>query len=302
MTHELQSTLAASGINWPSLRNHIRCMAHILQRAVVAFVRSLSVKGRTKSWAAHERDQQFGENESIDIGKSQRLRKVGNSRINKVSAMRSGLAKIIEKVRISWYFESAEADHHKAENACCINYPNTWSRKPVNWLSKRQSPHCSTCNYRCEVTLVLYSGVARARLLLTGIHPQVSSEPKTCWISATIHNSGWMDDGQVRHGSIAVNSILDPLDFEEEYSHIASCYHCIQWHVRSHGWRDASIGQGEDSMEGTLVLRCEVNSTEALQILGQSDSNDGHGSDFRAHPWSCYEVGIVSKVRHGNGY
>ena len=81
--------------------NHIPCMAHIIQLASGAFMSSLSVKGRTKSWEAHERDQQFGENESIDIGKSQRLRKEGNARINKVSAMKPGLAKIIAKVRIS---------------------------------------------------------------------------------------------------------------------------------------------------------------------------------------------------------
>jgi hypothetical protein len=62
---------------------------------------SLGVKDRTKSWEAHERDQQFGENQRIDIGQSQRLRKEGNARINKVSAIRPGLAKIIEKVRIS---------------------------------------------------------------------------------------------------------------------------------------------------------------------------------------------------------
>jgi hypothetical protein len=62
---------------------------------------SLSVKGHTKSSEAHERDQQFGENESIDIGKSQRLRKEGNARINNMSAMKPGLAKIFEKVRIS---------------------------------------------------------------------------------------------------------------------------------------------------------------------------------------------------------
>jgi len=62
---------------------------------------SLGVKGHTESWEAHERNQQIGENESIDIEKSQRLRKEGNARINKVSAMRPGLAKIIEKVRIS---------------------------------------------------------------------------------------------------------------------------------------------------------------------------------------------------------
>jgi len=101
MTRELQSTLEASGIEWPALRNHIPCMAHVIQLALGAFMSSLGVKGRTKSWEAHERDQQFGENESIDIGKSQRLRKEGNARINKVSAMKPGLAKIIEKVRIS---------------------------------------------------------------------------------------------------------------------------------------------------------------------------------------------------------
>jgi hypothetical protein len=49
----------------------------------------------------HEHDQQFGENESMDIGKSQRLRKEGNARINTVSAMRPGLAQIIKKVCIS---------------------------------------------------------------------------------------------------------------------------------------------------------------------------------------------------------
>ena len=76
-------------------------MAHVIQLALSAFINSLGVKGRTKSWEAYEHDRQFGENESIDIGNSQRLRKEGNPRINKLSAMRPGLAKIIEKVRIS---------------------------------------------------------------------------------------------------------------------------------------------------------------------------------------------------------
>jgi hypothetical protein len=101
MTRELQSPLEASGIEWPALRNHIPCMAYVIQLAVGAFMSSLGVQGWTKSWEAHERDQQFEENASIDIGKSQRLRKEGNARINKMSAMKPGLAKIIEKVRIS---------------------------------------------------------------------------------------------------------------------------------------------------------------------------------------------------------
>jgi len=101
MTRELQSTLEGSVISWSALRNHIPCMAQVILLALGAFMSSLSVKGHTKSWEAHERGEEVGENESIDIGKTQRLRKEGNARINMVSAMRPGLAKIIEKVRIS---------------------------------------------------------------------------------------------------------------------------------------------------------------------------------------------------------
>jgi len=101
MTHELQLTLEASAIQWPALRNHIPCMAHVIQLALGAFLSYRGVKGCTKSWQALEGDQQFGENESIDIGKGQRLRNEGNARINKVMAMKPGLAKIIEKVCIS---------------------------------------------------------------------------------------------------------------------------------------------------------------------------------------------------------
>jgi hypothetical protein len=48
-------------------------MGHIMQLALCAFMSSLGVQGRTKFWEAHEHDQQYGENDSIDIGKSQRL-------------------------------------------------------------------------------------------------------------------------------------------------------------------------------------------------------------------------------------
>jgi len=190
MTSELQSTLESSGIKWPGLRNHIPCMARVIPLALGAFMSSLGVKGCTKSWEAHERDQQFEKNQSIDIGKSQRLRKVGNARINKVSAMRPGLGKIIEIVRISRYFECPEADLHIAENACCINYANTWSPKRVYWLSKSQSLLWSTSDYGCEDTFELCTGVARERLPFTGIHTWVASAPKVQWIPASIHNSG----------------------------------------------------------------------------------------------------------------
>jgi len=224
MTRELQSTLEASGIEWPVLRNHIPCMAHIIQLALGAFMSSLGVKGRTKSWEAHERDQQFGENESIDIGKGQRLRKEGNARINKVLAMRPGLARIIEKVCISWDFESPETDLHIAENCWCINYAETWSPKRVHWLSKSQCPHCCNSDYGWEDTLELYSGVARAHLLITGINMPVAWKPKIFWIPATIHNSGWMDDCEVCHGNIEAISKLDPLDVER---HTVTLHHVI---------------------------------------------------------------------------
>jgi hypothetical protein len=64
-----------------------------------------------------------------------------------VSAMRPGLAKIIEKVCISWHFESPETDLHIAENACCIDHADTWSSKRVDWVSKSQSPRCGTSDY-----------------------------------------------------------------------------------------------------------------------------------------------------------
>ena len=89
-------------------------------------------KGRTKSWEAHERDQQLGENESIVIRKSYRHRKEGNARINKMSAMRPGSAKINGKVHISRYFESPETDLYIAENAWGIDYAETWSSKRVH--------------------------------------------------------------------------------------------------------------------------------------------------------------------------
>jgi len=293
MTRELQSTLEASGIEWPALRNHIPCMGHVIHLALGAFTSSLGLKGRTKSWKAHERGQQFWENETIDIGKSQSLRKEGNARMNKVSAMKQGFGKTIEKLRISWYFEIHDAELHIAANACCIKYADTWSPKRVHGLSKSHSPHCGTSYYGCEDMLELYTGVAGARLPLTGIHPQVASKAKIHWISAIIHHSGWMDVCQVCHGSVQAISILDPLDVEEAYSHIASRCHSVQRHIRSHGWRDAGFGQEEDSMEGTLVLRCEFSSAEALQILRWCDTNDRHDSDFRIYPWSVLEVAIV---------
>jgi len=104
MTRELQLTIEASGIVWPAMRNHIPCMVHVIQLALGAFISSVGVKGCTQSWRAHERDQQLGENQRTDIGKSQKLRNEVNTGINEVLGMRPGLRKVIEKVRISRHF------------------------------------------------------------------------------------------------------------------------------------------------------------------------------------------------------
>jgi hypothetical protein len=101
MTHELQSKHEASRIDRPAVQNHLPCMARIIQLAFGAFMSCLGVKRRTKSWNTPQRDQPFDDNESIDIGESQRLQNEVNVRINKVSAMRPGMAKIIQKVHIS---------------------------------------------------------------------------------------------------------------------------------------------------------------------------------------------------------
>jgi len=233
MTCELQSTVKASGIEWPAVQNHIPCMAHVTQLAVGAFMSGLGVICRTKSWEAHERDQQYGEHESIDNGNSQRLRKEGNAWINKVLAMCTGLAMIIEKVCISWYFESPEADLHIAEYACCINHADTWLPKWFYWLSKRHSLHCTTLDYECEDILDFYTAVAGARIPITAIHTGVASTPNIRQIPATILILGAKYDGQVYHGCIEAIAILESLYVEEAYSHIASHHHGAKYHVRS---------------------------------------------------------------------
>jgi len=167
---ELQSTLEDSGIERPTLSNHIPCMVHVIQLTLGEFISSLGVKGHTKSWEYHERNEQFGENESIDIGKSQRLPKEGNVRINKVSAMSPGLAKLIEKVHTSRYFETPETQIPEAENASFIDYANTWSSKRVHCMSTGQSPHRSTTDYGYEDMLELDTRVAWANLPITRIH------------------------------------------------------------------------------------------------------------------------------------
>jgi hypothetical protein len=54
-------------------------MAHVIQLGLGAFTSNLRVKGHTKSWEAHERDEQFGENKGAPTTNIQKLRKIGNA-------------------------------------------------------------------------------------------------------------------------------------------------------------------------------------------------------------------------------
>ena len=119
-------------MQWPALRNYIPCMAHSIQLTLDTFMSSISVEGCTKSWEAHEHDLQFGENQSIDIGKCQRLREESDARINKVFTMRPGLAKIIEKVCNSKNFELPETDHPVVWDHDSMNNSDTSRSKRVH--------------------------------------------------------------------------------------------------------------------------------------------------------------------------
>jgi len=156
-------------------------MAHIIQLALGPFVSNVGVKGRTNLCEAHERDQQFGENESKEIGKCQRLRKQGNARINKVLAIRPGLATIIEKVRISRNVESPETDLHIAANAGCIDYTDTGLWKWVQWMLKTQCTNHSTSYCGCKDMAEFHSWGAWLSLPMTRIHPRVSQKSKIQW-------------------------------------------------------------------------------------------------------------------------
>jgi len=79
-------------------------MAHVIQLALGAFMSSLSVKGHTKSWEAHERDQQFGQNESRDIGKSQ-IHTGKNDLTRHVTHREAVFGTVIHSIFDAWHYE-----------------------------------------------------------------------------------------------------------------------------------------------------------------------------------------------------
>jgi len=174
MTQELLSTLEATRIECPPLRHYMPGIMYVIQIALGGFVICLSVTDRTMSWEAHEHDQQFGENETTDIGKCQRLQKERNARMNKGLAMRPGVSKVILKVQISRYFDSPETDLEMAANACCVDVSDTWSSKLVHWAWTTTSQKCTTTYDRCEHIPEFHCGVTLTNLPIVTFHPKVA--------------------------------------------------------------------------------------------------------------------------------
>jgi len=179
ITHKLRSMLEASRIEWPALWNHIPCMVHVILLALGAFMISIAFTGHIKSSEAQERNQQFGENDSIDIRKSQRLWNEGNAWMHKVLATRPCFAKIFEKEHNSRNFEYPDTELDIAQNACCIDYADTGLSKWVHWLSKSHSSNRGATHYGCDDTLEFDTGVAWVSGLITRTNLQVATESKT---------------------------------------------------------------------------------------------------------------------------
>ena len=91
MVKELQRSLKAMEVDWSAAQNHIPCMAHVIQLALAAFMKSLGIQGRNRSWEDGVRDALTEE----QGGK----KKMGRCRIGKIEILKAGFNKIIEKVR-----------------------------------------------------------------------------------------------------------------------------------------------------------------------------------------------------------
>jgi len=168
--------------------------------------------------------------------------KRGQTRINKVSAMRLGLAKRNEKLYNSRHFESPETDHQIAENAYWVDSTDTWLSKRVHSLSKGQSTNCGTTNYGSECMGEFDTAVVWARIPITRSHPQAVEETIIQLLPAALHITGWMDHHHICHGSALTLSLLVPVDVEKAYSYSETWHHCLLWHVGSYGRRYASFG------------------------------------------------------------
>jgi hypothetical protein len=148
---------------------------------------------------------------------SQILLKESNGRIYEVSAMRSGLAKIIENTSISRKFETTKTNVQMAENACCIDYSATRSSIRVHWLSTIQIVHCRLTYYKCEKTLEFATGVVWASEKIRDIYMWVVLESIIQWLLATVHNTESLVHFQIYNARLKAILIQDVVDVEEAY-------------------------------------------------------------------------------------
>jgi hypothetical protein len=91
MTNCLERLLENESTVWSAEQNHLPCMTHIIQLALGAFMDSLGVKVRHKSWEDTEREKIGGQ-------KSSGRNKGGGARVDKVVSLEPGFHKIVEKV------------------------------------------------------------------------------------------------------------------------------------------------------------------------------------------------------------
>lgn len=92
MTRCLQKIFKDRTIEWSASQNHMPCMTHVIQLTLGAFMESLGVKGRGKSWEDTEREK-IGQER---VGQGNRI---GGARVKRVELLDPGFSKIVEKVR-----------------------------------------------------------------------------------------------------------------------------------------------------------------------------------------------------------
>ena len=90
MVKELQRSLKAMEVDWSAAQNHVPCMAHVIQLALAAFMKSLGIQRRNRSWEDGVRDTLTEEQGAKS--------KMGSCRIAKIGSLKTGFSKIIEKV------------------------------------------------------------------------------------------------------------------------------------------------------------------------------------------------------------
>ena len=95
MTRCLEKIFEARMIKWSAAQNHMACMTHVIQLTLGAFMDSLGVKGRGKSWEDTEREKIGEESSRRRIG---RRNPIGGARVGRVESLEPGFNKIVEKV------------------------------------------------------------------------------------------------------------------------------------------------------------------------------------------------------------